>query len=50
MARVRQQLHRLDAGCRARPAVNPKLALAKETFLQGRALRRYRTWLQTRSA
>ncbi|MDQ4115309.1 MAG: NADH:flavin oxidoreductase/NADH oxidase family protein [Actinomycetota bacterium] len=50
MARVRQQLRRLGAGRRTRPGMDPKLALAKETFLQGRALRRYRTWLQTRSA
>ncbi|MER7606792.1 NADH:flavin oxidoreductase/NADH oxidase family protein [Nocardioides sp. NPDC127503] len=50
MARVRQQLRRLGAGRRTRPALDPRLALAKETFLQGRALRRYRTWLQTRSA
>ncbi|MGY0387118.1 NADH:flavin oxidoreductase/NADH oxidase family protein [Nocardioides sp. WG-D5] len=50
MARVRQQLRRLGAGRRTRPALDPKLALAKETFLQRRALRRYRTWLRTRSA
>ena len=50
MARVRQQLRRLGAGRRTRPGMDPKLALAKETFLQRRALRRYRTWLQTRTA
>lgn len=50
MARVRQQLRRLGAGRRTRPALDPKLALAKEIFPQGRALRRYRAWLQTRSA
>ncbi|MEU6134399.1 hypothetical protein [Nocardioides sp. NPDC047086] len=50
MARVRQQLRRLGAGRRTRPGLDPRLALAKETILQGRALRRYRTWLQTRSA
>ncbi|MFJ2758005.1 NADH:flavin oxidoreductase/NADH oxidase family protein [Nocardioides sp. NPDC087217] len=50
MARVRQQLRRLGAGRRTRPGMDPKLALAKETFLQRRALRRYRMWLQTRTA
>ncbi|MFJ9390524.1 NADH:flavin oxidoreductase/NADH oxidase family protein [Nocardioides sp. NPDC101246] len=50
MARVRQQLRRLGAGRRTRPGMDPKLALAKETLLQRRALRRYRTWLQTRVA
>lgn len=50
MARVRQQLRRLGAGRRTRPGMGPRIALAKETFLQGRALRRYRAWLQTRSA
>ncbi|MEV6359023.1 NADH:flavin oxidoreductase/NADH oxidase family protein [Nocardia asteroides] len=50
MARIRQQLRRLGAGRPTRPAVNPKLALLKETLLQRRALRRYRTWLPNHAA
>lgn len=50
MARVRQQLRRLGAGRRTRPGINPKIALLKETVLQGRALRRYRSWLEARAA
>ncbi|MEV6253269.1 NADH:flavin oxidoreductase/NADH oxidase family protein [Nocardia sp. NPDC051911] len=50
MARVRQQLRRLGAGRRARPGINPKVALLHETVLQRRALRRYRTWLNNRAA
>ena len=50
MARVRQQLRRLGAGRKTRPGINPKLALVKEMVLQGQALRRYRTWLQARTA
>ncbi|WP_051021245.1 NADH:flavin oxidoreductase/NADH oxidase family protein [Nocardia araoensis] len=50
MARVRQQLRRLGAGRRTRPGINPKAALLKETLLQRRALRRYRTWLNSRAA
>ncbi|MBY8859261.1 NADH:flavin oxidoreductase/NADH oxidase family protein [Nocardia sp. CA2R105] len=44
MSRVRQQLRRLGAGRRTRPGMNPALALLKETVLQQRALRRYRSW------
>ncbi|TCJ30644.1 NADH:flavin oxidoreductase/NADH oxidase family protein [Nocardioides jejuensis] len=50
MARVRQQLRRLGAGRRTRPGINPKVALVKETILQGRALKQYRTWLESRTA
>ncbi|WP_433684650.1 NADH:flavin oxidoreductase/NADH oxidase family protein [Nocardia sp. CA-119907] len=50
MARVRQQLRRLGAGRRTRPGMDPKVALLKETVLQRRALRRYRTWLNNRAA
>ncbi|MFI5537102.1 NADH:flavin oxidoreductase/NADH oxidase family protein [Nocardia sp. NPDC051900] len=50
MARVRQQLRRLGAGRRARPGINPKVALLHETVLQRRALCRYRTWLNNRAA
>lgn len=50
MARVRRQLRRLGAGRRTRPGVSPKLALVIETLHQRRALRRYRGWLEARSA
>jgi hypothetical protein len=50
MARVRRQLRRLGAGRRTRPGVSPKLALVVETLHQRRALRRYRSWLEARSA
>lgn len=49
MARVRQQLRRLGAGRATRPGMNPKLALVKETVLQRRALREYRSWLTRRA-
>ncbi|MCG3753579.1 MULTISPECIES: NADH:flavin oxidoreductase/NADH oxidase family protein [Amycolatopsis] len=48
MARVRRQLRRVGAGRTPRLRTNPKLALAKETVLQQRALRRYRGWLDDR--
>ncbi|TSE00083.1 NADH:flavin oxidoreductase/NADH oxidase family protein [Skermania sp. ID1734] len=48
MARVRQQLRRLGTGRAPRPGINPKLALAKETAHQKLALRRYRSWLESR--
>lgn len=50
MARVRQQLRRLGAGRRTRPGIDPKLALARELWLQRRALRGYRAWLKSRAA
>ncbi|MEU4420790.1 NADH:flavin oxidoreductase/NADH oxidase family protein [Actinoplanes sp. NPDC024001] len=50
MARVRRQLRRLGAGRRTKPGINPKIALATETVLQGFALRRYRAWLRNRPA
>jgi 2,4-dienoyl-CoA reductase-like NADH-dependent reductase (Old Yellow Enzyme family) len=50
MARVRYQLRRLGKGRNTRPAVHPVAAYAREAFSRRRALRRYRTWLQTRSA
>ncbi|RKT55578.1 NADH:flavin oxidoreductase/NADH oxidase family protein [Saccharothrix australiensis] len=49
MAHVRQQLRRLGNGRRTRPGTNPKVSLLKETLLQRRALRRYRTWLAGRA-
>ncbi|QWF81995.1 NADH:flavin oxidoreductase/NADH oxidase family protein [Amycolatopsis sp. CA-230715] len=48
MARVRRQLRRLGKGKATRPGADPKLALLKETVLQRRALRRYRSWLENR--
>ncbi|MGW4397708.1 NADH:flavin oxidoreductase/NADH oxidase family protein [Amycolatopsis nivea] len=48
MARVRRQLRRVGAGRTPRLRTNPQLALAKETVLQQRALRRYRGWLDDR--
>lgn len=50
MARIRQQLRRLGTNRRPRPGISPKLALIKETVLQQFALRRYRTWLNSRIA
>ncbi|NMN99006.1 NADH:flavin oxidoreductase/NADH oxidase family protein [Antrihabitans stalactiti] len=50
MARVRQQLRRLGRGRAPQPGIHPKIALAKETVLQRRALRRYTTWLRLRKA
>ncbi|MGW4367270.1 NADH:flavin oxidoreductase/NADH oxidase family protein [Nocardia takedensis] len=50
MARVRRQLRRLGSGRHPRPGINPLLALALETLHQRGALRRYRTWLATRTA
>ena len=50
MARVRQQMRRIAKGRRASRPVNPKIALVKENLLQKQALRRYRTWLQSRAA
>ncbi|KAA0021369.1 NADH:flavin oxidoreductase/NADH oxidase family protein [Antrihabitans cavernicola] len=50
MARVRYQLRRLGKGRTTRPAIHPISAYAREAVLRRRALRRYQTWLQTRSA
>lgn len=50
MARVRYQLRRLGRGRRPRPGVNPILAYLREAPLRRTALRRYRTWLRTRTA
>lgn len=50
MARIRQQLRRLGTNRHPRPDISPKLALVKETVLQQFALRRYRTWLNSRTA
>ncbi|MEZ0364320.1 NADH:flavin oxidoreductase/NADH oxidase family protein [Mycobacterium sp. pUA109] len=50
MARVRYQLRRLGRGRRTRPGVPPLAAYAQEALLRRRALRRYQTWLQARSA
>ncbi|MGB3333624.1 MAG: NADH:flavin oxidoreductase/NADH oxidase family protein [Mycobacterium sp.] len=50
MARVRYQLRRLSKGRRTRPGVPPLTAYIQEAVLIRRALRRYRNWLQARTA
>ncbi|MEV7025819.1 NADH:flavin oxidoreductase/NADH oxidase family protein [Kitasatospora sp. NPDC093558] len=49
MAQVRHQLRRLAAGRTPAPGTRPAVALAAEQLQQRKALRRYRTWLATRS-
>jgi len=47
MALVRHQLRRLARGAEPTPGTHPARALVSDQLLQRRALRRYRSWLQT---
>lgn len=49
MSRVRYQLRRLGRGSQTRPGVNAKLSLAVDQLRERRALRRYRSWLDSRA-
>ncbi|MEU4153283.1 NADH:flavin oxidoreductase/NADH oxidase family protein [Streptomyces sp. NPDC026659] len=47
MAQVRHQMRRIARGSRPTPGTHPAVALLAERRKQRRALRRYRTWLET---
>ncbi|WP_406339804.1 NADH:flavin oxidoreductase/NADH oxidase family protein [Streptomyces sp. NBC_00649] len=47
MAQVRHQMRRIARGSRPTPGTHPAIALLAEQRRQRRALRRYRTWLNT---
>ncbi|MGW4122170.1 NADH:flavin oxidoreductase/NADH oxidase family protein [Nocardia sp. NPDC004711] len=50
MAVVRHHMRRMARGRNPRPATGPVQALLSDQIVQGRALRRYRSWLQSRPA